>query len=120
MVTLTPHPRSRQGDSSLLLDLELTTGSVPINGFTVELLFHHDELEIADVYMGEELALDGAKHLDKKIDNEHGQLLVSCMADVPYVVGHGGVVVATLCVRFHKDLLSPFTFGEKTKLFIHG
>jgi hypothetical protein len=119
MVTLTQHPQSGKGDSTFLLDVNLVTGNVPLDGFAVELLFHTDDVQIADVYLSDMFAENGLL-LQKQIDNEHGQLFMTGRSSVPYSTGLFGKVVATLCVKASSTTQAVFAVGERTQLYIHG
>jgi hypothetical protein len=119
MVTLTQHPQFGTGDSTFLLDVNLVTGNVPLDGFAVELLFHTENVQITDVYLST-IFTDNGLLLQKEIDNEHGQLFMTGRSSVPYSTGSFGNVVATLCVRASSITQAVFAVGDRTQMYIHG
>jgi hypothetical protein len=119
MVNLRPHPHSSKGETTILLDLELMTGTVPLDGFAVELLFHTEAVEIADIYLTDDFA-GSAIDITKEFDNEAGHMLLSCASPTPYQAGPHGLVVATICVRTKQPAATKFSVGERTQLFIHA
>lgn len=119
MVTLKPHPHSLNGQTTILLDLELTTGTVPLDGFAIELLFHTDAIEIADIYVVDEFATICTSVINE-CEKAQGCLYVTHNSLIPYKAGPSGKVVATICVRNKKQQETKFLVGERTQLFVHA